>query len=169
MKRTFWIWGLLAGLVVAGHAATSSSGTGARGNTIFVGTIESVNVSNRTIEVSGAESYIATSNRTTNVRTTNRTTNPSTTKTRTLQTVGQTATRTFDVGGFCQIAIDEQDEGRMGKRKTVADLKVGDRVAVDFVKGIGDRYTAKFIQPLAALNVAAPKTTKTTTPKKKKN
>jgi hypothetical protein len=143
-----------------------------RGSTTFVGTISSISVSNRTLEVLGADSCVVTTyqaNRTTNTR--NRTTTTTSNQPqRSLQTTGKEETRTFSAGGFCRIEMDGSQAGKLGgNRGALADLKVGDRVSIEYITGIGNNYTAKFIQPLAALKVTDSQKNQKADPKKKKN
>lgn len=135
----------------------------------FVGTIESVSVSNRTIEVSGQDSVVRTqynqnlvydSRTRTYVPDPNRRiTNTNYKPTRTLQAAGESTTRTFEAGGFCNIEVEGAEKGRMGVgRRTLADLQVGQKVSIEYTVGIGGRFTAKSIRPFSVLNVtdAAP-------------
>jgi hypothetical protein len=162
MKSTFFA--AVSGLVMvlglqAATTTTNNRQTNTQnGSTTFVGTIESINVSNRTIEVTGSDAMIRTVySRTNNTQTNNNKKNATQNFTnrgeRTLVSTGNKATRTFDAGGFCNIRTDDEDEGKMGQRRSLTDLQVGQRISIDYVKGIGDRYTAKSIVTVAALKV----------------
>jgi hypothetical protein len=180
MKTRLLVTMLVIGLAAGTHAANTSSfrspsTSGSSGNPIFVGTIESVNISNRTIVVNGQESAIVTQYnqyQTGNTRNTSRNRNTvyNNQPVRTLQSKGTAKSRTFEVGGFCKIQTGDHEPGRMGQPLlTIASLKEGERVSVEFTEGVGGRYTATLIQPLAALDVVGAKDDKgTTTTKKKK-
>lgn len=168
MKSLAVVFGITAvTLSIQGAFSPATAQTsGTAGATLFVGTIESINPSNRTIQVSGVESVMRSvvTNSVRSVASTTTTTKPK----RVLEQLGDTETRTFYVGGFCKIEKQKVDTSKMGvMRPTIADLQTGERVAVEFTRGVGNAYTAKGIQAFSMLDVSEPTKPKTPTTKKK--
>jgi hypothetical protein len=135
---------------------------GAVPGAVFVGTVESVDVTNRQLQVWGQESLIVRTGQVYDPKTRRVTTapvdnsgsNPTTNRVvRGLQAVTTVDMRTFEVGGFCRIEPESEGGTKLIKRGSLADLKEGQMVSVEFTRGIGDRWTALGIVPFATLNV----------------
>lgn len=141
-------------------ARTDSLG-GAVAGAVFVGTVESVDVSNRTVQVWGQESVVVRTGQTYDPKTRRvvvAAPNPNPIQTtnrvvRGLQTLATVEMRTFEVGGFCRIEPENKDGTKLIKRGSLADLQVGQMISVDFTRGVGERWTALGIVPFATLNV----------------
>jgi len=144
------------GFTTTGNPTRNNSNnnrTGSTGAMTFVGTIDSINLSNRTIVVSGADSVVASRYLVQNANN-NRNVVQNNKPVRTLEKVGETETKTFELSGFCRIELEGRDQGKMGAgMTTIKDLTEGQRISIDYTKGVGGRFTAKHITTIAALKI----------------